>query len=69
MSTKKKVSVSEWVDKHNPRLTRRGKKMSNSYIYRLIRQDIKGINTAELWFDYVLEGEKDNIYIIVNTKK
>ena len=63
-----KVSVTDYVEKYNPMLTRRGKKMSVSYIYRLIRNDIKGIETSDkrgLWFDYVLEGEKDNIYILI----
>lgn len=67
-----KVSVKEYVEKYNPKLTRRGKKMSASYIYRLIRNDIKGIQSddkRDLWFDYILEGEKDNIYILVNKKK
>jgi len=68
---KEKVSVKEYIDDHNPKLTRRGKKMSVSYIYRLIRQDIKGEvgnDRRDLWFDYVLEGEKDNIYILINKK-
>lgn len=67
--TKKKVSVKEFVDSHNPKLTRRGKRMSESYIYRLIRNDIKGIKGPALWFDYVLEGEKDHIYILVSSRK
>ena len=71
-SKMEKVSVKEYVEKYNPKLTRRGKKMSVSYIYRLIRNDIKGISGSdkcELWFDYTLEGEKDNIFILVNKKK
>jgi hypothetical protein len=66
-----KVSVLEYVEQHNPRQTRRGHKMSPSYIYRLIKQDIlekkKGIMSegSKLWFDYVLEGEKEHIYILV----
>jgi hypothetical protein len=61
----KKVTVSEFVNKHNRKLTRRGKKMSESYIYRLIRHDIKGLPHPDLWFSYVLEGEKDHIYVII----
>lgn len=37
--------------------------MSYGYLYRLIREDIKGINTRDLWFKYSLEGEKDRIWI------
>jgi len=59
----KKISLKEYADKHNPKLNRRGFKMSESYLYRLIRQHIKGNNTADLWFKYILEGDKDRIYI------
>lgn len=68
MTTKtvnKKVSLSEYAAKHNPVLTRRGKRMSESYLYRLIRQDVKGECNRKLWFTYVLEGEKDRIYIVL----
>lgn len=61
----KKVSVSEYVNVHNPRLTRRGKKMSESYIYRLIRNNQKGLPHPTLWFEYTLEGEKDHVFIII----
>ena len=60
-----KVSLKEYADKHNKVLTRRGKKMSESYLYRLIRQDMQGISTRSLWFDYVMEGEKDRIFIVI----
>jgi hypothetical protein len=47
---------------------RRGQPMSASYLYRLIRRDMKakraGIEDAELWFEYELEGPKDRIWII-----
>ena len=59
-----KLSVKEWVEKHNDVLTRRGKKMSVSYIYRLIRNDARGNKQRPLWFKYIMEGEKDNIYIV-----
>lgn len=65
MSSKtQKISVKEFIDHHNPRLTRRGKKMSASYIYRLIRQHHQG-ERNDLWFDYAFDGEKDNISIII----
>ncbi len=57
------VSLREYASKHNPVLNRRGKPMSEGYLYRLIREDIKGINSRELWFKYELTGEKDRIYI------
>lgn len=60
-----KISLAEYAAKYNPVLTRRGKRMSESYIYRLIRDDIKGNKSRELWFNYVLEGEKDRIYILL----
>jgi len=66
MTTKlhiKKVSLAEYAAKHNPELNRRGHKMSESYLYRLIREDIKGIGTRKLWFKYILEGDKDHIFI------
>ena len=60
-----KVSLKEYAIKHNPVLNRRGKPMSFGYLYRLIREDIKGINSRNLWFKYILEGEKDRIYIVL----
>jgi hypothetical protein len=68
MATKthaKKVSLKEYAEKHNPKLNRRGQPMSESYLYRLIRQDIAGEATTELWFDYELEGPKDRIWIVL----
>ncbi len=61
----RKVSLKEYADNHNKVLTRRGKKMSESYLYRLIREDVKGINTRSLWFNYIMEGTKDRIFIII----
>jgi hypothetical protein len=60
-----KVSLAEYAAKHNPKKTRRNKRMSESYLYRLIRQAEAGEATRPLWFDYVLEGEKDRIYILL----
>jgi len=65
MSKKNKVSLADYAAKHNPIKTRRGKRMTESYLYRLIREDIAGTNTRELWFEYILEGEKDRIWIIL----
>jgi len=62
----RKVSLIEYADKYNKQLTRRGKRMSWSYIYRLIRQDIEGTATRNLWFKYTMEGEKDRIWIILD---
>jgi len=60
-----KISVKEYIDKHNKVLNRRGKPFSEGYLYRLIRQDIAGTSIRPLWFDYVLEGAKDRIYIVI----
>lgn len=60
------VTLKEYALNHNPRKNRRGHKMSEGYLYRLIRQDIKGSNTCQLWFDYVLTGNKDRILINLN---
>lgn len=60
-----KVSVKEFTEKYNTVKTRRGHKMSESYLYRLIRADIEGTPTRPLWFEYILEGDKEAIKIIV----
>jgi len=65
MSNKNKVSLADYAAKHNPIKTRRNKRMTESYLYRLIREDIAGTNTRALWFKYILEGEKDRIWIIL----
>lgn len=44
-------------------VSRRGHPVSPSYIYRLIRQHIKGQRTS-LPFRYELEGNKDRIWIL-----
>ena len=66
----KKVSLKEYAEKHNKELTRRGNKMSEGYLYRLIRQDLgrdkkHPVATRELWFNYELEGPKERILIII----
>lgn len=65
-SKNKKVSLADYAANHNTRLNRRGFQMSESYIYRLIRQDIAGELKKPLWFKYVLEGDKDRIYIVLS---
>jgi len=59
----KRISLKEYADKHNPKLNRRGHKMSEGYLYRLIRNNIKGTGTTALWFNYTLEGDKQRIFI------
>jgi hypothetical protein len=66
----KKVSLKEYAEHHNNKLTRRGKRMSEGYIYRLIRQDLgrdktHPVATRNLWFKYELTGDKDKILIIL----
>jgi hypothetical protein len=66
----KKVSLKEYAEHYNPERTRRGKRMSESYIYRLIRQDLgrdkkHPIPTRDLWFNYEMEGEKERIWIVL----
>lgn len=65
MSKHNKISLAEYAAKHNPRKNRRGFPMSESYLYRLIRQDIAGTNKKPLWFEYVLEAPKDHIFILL----
>lgn len=66
----KKVSLKEYAEQHNPKLTRRGQRMSESYLYRLIRQDLGCDRTIEhqtrdLWFKYEFEGPKNRIWIVI----
>lgn len=60
-----KVSIKEFTATHNKVKNRRGQPLSEGYIYRLIREDIKGTCMRSLWFDYILEGPKDRIFILV----
>lgn len=63
-----RVSLKEYADKYNPRLNRRGHKMSMSYLYRLIREDQRGERIGKkepVWFKYIMEGDKDHIFIIL----
>lgn len=62
----RKVSLLEYAEKHNPKLNRRNKPMSWAYLYRLIREDMAGTGTRQLWFKYILEGEKDRIWILLD---
>lgn len=61
-----KVSLKEYAEKYNSVRNRRGHLMSESYLYRLIREDIKGEITRELWFKYELEGPQERIWILVD---
>jgi len=67
----KKVSLKEYADKYNTITTRRGKKMSETYLYRLIRRDLgriketEPVDTRPLWFKYELDGPKERIWIIL----
>lgn len=71
----KKVSLKEYAEKYNTKHTRRGMPMTESYLYRLIRQhegrekDEKLANPPKglrkLWFTYELEGPKERIWIIL----
>lgn len=66
---KTKISLKEYAEKHNPRKNRRGFPMSMGYLYRLIRQDAAGERTGKkeaIWFDYVMEGDKNHISIILD---
>lgn len=56
------VSLREYALNHNPKLNRRGFTMSESYLYRLIRENMNG-HSRELWFKYILEGDKNHILI------
>lgn len=62
----KKVSLAEYAAKHNTQLNRRKLPMSESYLYRLIRQTEEGTATRDLWFNYVMEGEKKHIFILLD---
>ena len=59
------ISVKEYAEKYNPVLNRRGFKMSESYLYRLIKRDATGNNNKSLWFKYIFKGSKDAIKIVI----
>jgi hypothetical protein len=62
MAKKEKISVEEYV-KMGKIKSRRGKPVSPSYLYRLIREHHRKERTS-IPFEYVMEGEKDRIYIL-----
>jgi hypothetical protein len=69
MKDQKKISLREYAAKHNPRKNRRGHPMSESYLYRLIREDMKGDRIGKkepIWFNYIFEGDKDHILIVLD---
>jgi hypothetical protein len=57
-----KISLAEFVSKGIIK-NRRGKPVSHSYLYRLIREHHAGSRPA-IPFEYIMEGEKDRIYIL-----
>lgn len=66
MATKtaqKKVSVEDFVQ-GGSFTNRRGKPVSASYIYRLIRQHHKG-EREKCPVKYIMEGDKDRIFILL----
>jgi len=58
----KKMSLAEFVKK-GIIMNRRGKPASHSYLYRLIREHHAG-KRSTIPFQYIMEGEKDRIFII-----
>jgi triphosphoribosyl-dephospho-CoA synthetase len=62
MKEPKRISVEQFA---STQLNRRGNPMTHSYIYRLIREHMKGINKRELWFNYEFTGKSDRIYILI----
>lgn len=60
---KQLISLSDYAKNYNGRTNRRGHKMSESYLYRLIRDHSKGNKAPELWFKYIFKGDKDRIFI------
>lgn len=59
-----KVSVEEYAKKGTIK-NRRNQPVSPSYLYRLIRQHHAGERTS-IPFNYVMEGEKDRIFIVLD---
>lgn len=71
MAKDKRVSLLDYAENYNPVTTRRGKKMTFSYLYRIIRENEAGQNKdggkpRALWFRYEFEGDKDRIWILLN---
>ncbi len=60
-----KITLRDYALNHNKVLNRRHQPMSESYLYRLIREDIAGKCKRELWFEYLLEGPKQRIFILI----
>jgi hypothetical protein len=59
-----KISVEDFAKKGTIK-SRRNKPVSPSYLYRLIRQHHAG-ERESIPFAYVMEGEKDRIFIVEN---
>jgi hypothetical protein len=60
------VTLKQFAQVYNTKLNRRGKRMCEGYLYRLIRQHKANTNTRELWFNYTFVGDKDSIRITVH---
>lgn len=64
MPKKEKITVDAFA-KMGVIKSRRNKPVTLSYLYRLIRKHSKGeISTVP--FEYVMEGEKDRIWIVLS---
>lgn len=59
------ISLKDFADNYNTVLNRRGFKMSESYLYRLIREDSKGVCKRKLWFKYRFVGRKCGVKVVV----
>lgn len=60
----KKISVEQFAEMGVIK-SRRNKPVTLSYLYRLIRQHSKGERPA-IPFNYVMEGDKDRIFILLD---
>lgn len=64
MAKDKKITVDAFA-KMGVVKSRRNKPVTLSYLYRLIRKHNKG-EVSTIPFDYIMEGDKDRIWIILN---
>jgi len=63
MAKQNKISVEEFAKKGTIK-SRRNKPVTPSYLYRLIRQHHAG-ERESIPFQYVMEGDKDRIFIVL----
>jgi hypothetical protein len=64
MAKEKKISVEQFAEMGVIK-SRRNKPVTLSYLYRLIRKHNKG-EVLTIPFNYIMEGEKDRIWIVLN---